>query len=483
MSDMKKASKLVLAAATTVLLLGACSDFLKGPGLSTNPNKPTSASGQQLWVGAQVAFMGQWENYPFMLFTMWAGGISGVNRQWQTYAQYNSGTDLNAADGAWNQTFGPGGLRDLRVVEDSATSQANLMWRGEARVVEALYMGTAADIWGDVPYTNAGFVGLNPQPTFDTQANVYTHVLALLDSAIVDLGNPMPADATQTDFFFNNDATKWIKTAHTLKARFYMHTARTSATVYSAAALTNIITETALGISDSLSDFKPSHTTIPGEQNLFYSFQFSRAQDVDPAKTHIDETKAEKEDTLLRNWYIPNGKNYYGSPAGVAGASIDSIGTFSVVQHPDAEWGIVTFAENQMLMAEAQYRQGNTAGALATLNAYRATLGNGILAVAPVPVGVNILGAVLREKMVHQFFNPEIWNDYLRTCYPNIPLPAAYNASIPYVPARLPVGYTEQTTNPNVPPQPDGNPGNANDFKNLTAIDGVTTCLGQVQRP
>jgi hypothetical protein len=482
MSDMTKASKLVLAAATSVLLLAACSDFLKGPGLDTNPNKPVTATGQQLWVGAQVAMMAQWENYPFMLFTMWAGGISGVNRQWQTYAQYNSGTDLNAADGAWNQTFGPGGLRDLRVVEDSAASQANLNWRGQARVVEALYMGTAADIWGDVPYTNAGFVAINPVPTFDTQAAVYAHVLALLDSAIVDLGNPKPADATNTDFIYGDTAVKWIKAAHTLKARFYMHTARTSATVYSATALANVMTETALGISDSIGDFKPSHTTIPGEQNLFYSFQSSRAQDVDPAKTHIDEIKAAGEAVLLVNWYVANGSQFNGSPAGVAGDQGDSIATFSVATHSDAEWGFITFAENQMLRAEAQYRQGSGGPALTTLNNYRATLDHGNLPSVGALVGVPLLTAILREKFIHQFFNPEIWNDYLRTCYPNIPLPLAYNASIPYVPARLPVGYTEQSTNPNVPAQPDGNPGNANDFKNLFAIDG-SACVGQQNRP
>jgi hypothetical protein len=53
----------------------------------------------------------------------------------------------------------------------------------------------------------------------------------------------------------------------------------------------------------------------------------------------------------------------------------------------------------------------------------------------------------------------------------------------PYVPGRLPVGATEQQVNPNLPPQPSGNPGNGNFPKNLTNLAGDSACFGQVNRP
>jgi len=480
---MHKTIKLALTAATPVLLLAGCSDFLKGPGLNTNPNLPTSATTDQLWVGVEVAVMAQYENYPLMLFMTWAQGIAGVNRQWQTYASYNGGTDQGAAEGAWDQTYGPGGLRDLKTIEASTTASGALRWRGMARVLEALYMGTAADIWGDVPYTDA----LSATPTFDSQSAVYAHVLALLDSAIVDMG-----DANTTvpaaEFFYNSDMPSWIALAHTLKARFIMHTAQTSAGVYSAAALGNVITETGLGISSAAGDFKPSHTASPGEQNLFYSFQFSRAGDIAPAGTHISLAKAAGETALLTQWYTPSAgtTGIYGAQAGLPveypdGYAPDSISIFEVTNDPAASYPIVSFAENEMLLAEAQARTVSLAAANATLNTYRGSVGAANLPVAGT-LGAE-LADILREKFVHSFFNMEPWNDYLRTCYPNIPQPAGVNATAAYVPGRLPVATNEQATNPNVPPQNNGsNPLNANNFKLATSVDG-SACIGQANLP
>ena len=137
-----------------------------------------------------------------------------------------------------------------------------------------------------------------------------------------------------------------------------------------------------------------------------------------------------------------------------------------------------------MLIAEAQYRGasgGTPAIALATLQAFRASIG--AAAITPAPAGVYILEDILREKFIRNFFNMEVWNDYNRTCYPNTPQPQSIpDSTTSYVPGRLPVGYSEQVTNPNLPTQPSGNPMNANNFKHATAIDG-SVCHGQAHMP
>ena len=481
---MHKTLKLALAAATPVLLLAGCSDFLKGPGLSNNPNQPTQATPDQLWVAAQVSAMATWENYPMMLFTTWAQQISGVARQWSTYARYGaSATQSSSTNALWNNLYGPGGYRDLQAIVESTTVSGNLRFRGMARVLEALEFGTNADVYGSIPFDSA----LRPAPQFDSQLQVYAHVLSLLDSAISDLGGAGIGTGSK-DFFFNNDQTKWIAVAHTLKARFLMHTAPTSATMYNMSILASVATEAALGIADSLGSLRPNHTTTPGEQNLFYSFISSRAGDVDPGRQHIDEVKLAGEDTLLYNWYIPNKyKNFYGSDEGAPGSVIDghpfdSIAVFLVGTKPATSWPIVDYAENQMLIAEVQYRQGNIAGARTTVNNYR--ISQGQFAMSPAPaLDFHTLQAVMREKYVRLFFNMEVWNDYLRTCYPNFPLPFKANSSQPYAPAREPVAQSEQNSNSaNVPAQPQQNPPNPNNFKHLLAIDG-TACHAQVNQP
>ncbi len=482
---MKKQLKLALAAATSVLLLAGCTDFLKGPGLSTNPNVPTTASADQLWVGSQVAVMAQWENYPFMLFFLWAQQISGVNRQWQNYARFQAGTDQNAADGAFNQTYGPGGLVDLRQVDTMATHAGNMKMRGESEVLEALYIGTAADIFGSVPYSTA----LTPVPTYDTQADVYDEVQTTLNNAINDL-NSAPSSTNAgpvADFFFGNDYTKWIAAANTLKARFFMHTARTGATTYSATILDSVIKYTQIGISSSAGDLSTTHTGTPGEQNLFYSFLFSRAGDVEPAAMHINLSKQAGEAAMLTQYYLPNSiDSIVGS-----GPDASSPGVSAFATQPTTPVPIVTYVENQMLLAEANLINGTSVGGtpLAILNAYRATVGAAALGSSGAVLHQNII----REKYIHIFFNIEVWDDYLRTCYPNVPMTAQMQSpggsAGPYVPARLPIGITEQSANPNVPATiPGGQPMNGNDAanptnpKNLVDLVGAA-CAGQVNRP
>ena len=482
---MKKQLKLALAAATSVLLLAGCSDFLKGPGLSTNPNVPTTATADQLFVGSQVAVMAQWENYPFMLFFLWAQQISGVNRQWQNYADFAAGTDEGAGDGAFNQTYGPGGLLDLRKMDTLVTASGNLKMRGEAEVLEALYIGTAADMFGSIPYSTA----LTPVPTYDSQAQVYDEVQTKLNEAIIDLNTAATVTnaGPVTDFFYGNDYTKWIAAANTLKARFFMHTARTGTTTYSAAILDSVIKYTQIGISSSAGDLSTTHTGTPGEQNLFFSFLFSRAGDVQPSAMHINLAKQAGEAPLLDQYYLPNAiDSIFGSAPDASTAGVASFATQATTPVP-----IVTYVENQMLLAEANLINGTSVGGapLAILNAYRATVGGAALASSGAVLHQNII----REKYIHIFFNVEVWDDYLRTCYPNVGMTGAMQSpggSVgPYVPARLPIGITEQSANPNVPTTiPGGQPMNGNNAafptnpKNLVDLVGAV-CAGQVNRP
>ncbi|HSU95168.1 MAG TPA: hypothetical protein VLI43_15780, partial [Gemmatimonadaceae bacterium] len=91
-----------------------------------------------------------------------------------------------------------------------------------------------------------------------------------------------------------------------------------------------------------------------------------------------------------------------------------------------------------------------------------------------------LLVGILEEKFVRLFLNPEVYFDYLRTCVPNLSLPANHTGGFQYVPARLPYSYTEQTTNTaNTPADPNAN---AVWPKHATGPAGLT-CAGQVNRP
>src|SRR4029450_8245211 len=220
--------------------------------------------------------------------------------------------------------------------------------------------------------------------------------------------------------------------------------------------------------------FTTYHSGTTGEANHWYQFRVQRGTDISAGKYLVDLMK-QRSDPRLTAYFEPGasaggqiigappGQEFNGSQAWLSAAR----------GAPDFRQPVLTFAENQLIRAEAQFRTGAEPAALATLNAYRASVG---LAEKSGLAGAALLTAIMEEKYVALFQNTEVWNDYRRTCYPNL-TPASGN----FIPARLGYGTGERRANPNIPspsPQPKRNqldPATAN------AIDG-TRCLGTGSR-
>ncbi len=112
---------------------------------------------------------------------------------------------------------------------------------------------------------------------------------------------------------------------------------------------------------------------------------------------------------------------------------------------------IISAAENFGLLAEAEARLGNDAGALVALNQAKAASAaqNGV-PVPPAAAGLSgaaLLTEIKAEEWIAKFQTIEVWNDYKRNCYPRL-APAGSNTDIP---GRLLYGSAERATNPNVP--------------------------------
>ncbi|HET7457596.1 MAG TPA: SusD/RagB family nutrient-binding outer membrane lipoprotein [Gemmatimonadaceae bacterium] len=466
-----RAFKVAACAALVVAGAAGCHDFLTGPKLSVDPNNPTAVTADQLFTGVQVATFAQLGGqFPYSVLPLYARQYTGVARQWTNYANFaGGGLTENDVDGAFKGIYGPGGLQDIRALERLSAKEGNRVLLGIAQVYEAMQIGTAADLWGDIPYSQA-VVDTIAKPALDKQADVYARVQAVLDTAIANLKSGEGLGPGNTDFVYDRDYSKWAKAAATLKARFYMHTSRVGDT---AAALDSAIKYAQQGISDTTGDFVVRYTGAQGEQNLFYGFLISRSGDIEPDSVLVTILKQRGDTKLLQKYFtLGSGcSTYVGS---VPGKSVDCVSNFNIT--PETPTTLISYAENQMILAEALYRRGQPALALATLNAFRVYMGY-----APVSAsGVGILIAILQEKYVHLFLQLETYFDYLRTCYPNFPLPAG--AKIDYVPARLRYGYSERIANStNIEA---ANPGNANaNFpKNATDPTGAV-CLGQVGRP
>jgi hypothetical protein len=142
------------------------------------------------------------------------------------------------------------------------------------------------------------------------------------------------------------------------------------------------------------------------------------------------------------------GKNTTGGYGGYDVATQKTVGEPSPISGsnrntPTFPQPIITYDENQLILAEADFKAGNVPVAAIELNNVRARYGKSAIAVPT-------LDNIMTEKYIALFQNVESWNDYKRTCLPA--LTPALGKSV--VPGRLPYGSTELQTNPNAKPDP-----------------------------
>ncbi len=418
-----------------------CSDFLTGTVLVNNPNNPSNATLQQSFMSVQAGVFGWQESTVPLTTCMWMQQCTGIGGRFvEQYAQYT------VTDASWSFDFSSvytgGGLIDIRRVESGARAANDRTWLGIGQVYEAFLMGSAAALWGDIPYREA--VGNVATPALDPQMQIYGDVQALLDSAIVNLNAAVGPGPQASDLVYAGDRVKWIQAANTLKARYFMHTAEVDgATAYTAA-----IAAAGAGISTAANDFRTFHGSGTGEGNIwnqFFSTTFG--SDVVAGKPLADIMVA-RSDPRLPQYFGLNQKGGYG------GQDINTPVNDSLVSRlagtrndPLFRQPLITYAENQLILAEAKHATADDPGALINLNNARAVVPLSALVGI---TGTALLDSIMTEKYVALFQNIESYSDYRRTCRPALaPYPTTEFGN--KVPGRLFYGLAEENANPNIP--------------------------------
>jgi starch-binding outer membrane protein, SusD/RagB family len=442
-----------------VALASSC-NWLSGPKLDSDPNRSVNATRDQLLVGVQLMQFTQQGSVDLQVdVSLWMQQLTAVSLFFQTTQLYQYGPGAFS----WSQTYAHGGLLDVRKIEASARDAHDSTYLGIAQVWEALIIGQAADMFGDIPYSEAAADIASPK--LDSQSVVYGALQRLLDSAITNLAsNEGVGPPASVDLVYGDDPAKWIQAAHSLKARLFMHTAERDPAAYGEALI-----EAEQGISSAAGDFLGWHSETPNEVNPWFSVSVDGESNVELAagKVIVDMMKS-RNDPRLRDYFTVAGNGQYlgASPGDDFDASVQS--QISATRGAKAfRQPILTWAETRLIEAEAQYRAGRENEARSALNVERASVG-----LSPVGAsGSGLLIEILQEKYIALFQSPEVWNDYKRTCYPNLtPVSQAQGGNIP--PRYL---YDERGVNPNIPADPIRN---WNDPVTALAPDG-SPCLGQ----
>ncbi len=447
---MRKIIALALGGAFALSAAG-CGDFLKGPGITENPNSPTVASLAQLFIAMQANQEMLMESQLARNTSIYTQQLIGSNNQQLAYATQYLMTEQDI-NNQWNGFYTGGGLIDLRKIEAQAHDLGDAQWEGIAKIWEAFSMGTAASIWGDIPYREAG--GDVATPHLDPQQQVYGDVQKGLDDAITLLKGTGPGPAGY-DLIFSGNVARWTAVAYTLKARFYLHLVErqgTSAYQSALAAAQNGIGEAPTSANNAMDgqgpgDFKAYHGSTINDGNLWGQFLTARADIV--AGNALVSLLVSRSDPRLARYFDPavvgppavyRGADQNNKPVGGATASTVNKAIHMAYTYRQP---YVTWTENQLILAEAKFMTGDAAGALVNLNNVRTSVGMAALA------GPITLQDIMLEKYIAQYQNIDVWADYKRTCIPSLTpggVPAANE-----IPARMPYGANERVSNPNFP--------------------------------
>lgn len=431
----RRYAKLALGVLLPAMLLAGCSDWLTSPKAATDPNNPSTAGRDQLLVGVQTGQTVIQTGDLARLLSMWVQSMSGTQRQYSVLDLYQFDEDAFSPD--WSLTYTGGGLIDVRSLQAQALEVGDSLYAGIGYVIEALAVGTAADVWGDIPYSQAVNDSIL-QPQLDPQQQVYETIQAKLDTAITFLqctGGTCIGPGS-VDLWYAGDAAKWTELAHTLKARYYMHVAEQDPSAYALA-----LAQTDSGISTPDNDLVSWQSQDPNEWNLWYQFMVIQRSGYTGAGAFMVNLLKSTNDPRLEQYYAPNSSGeIVGAPPG--GGAVEASDVSASRLAPDFRQPMVTFAENQLIRAEAALHEGEAATALDAYNAERESQG------VPTASGSVTLEDVMTEKYIALFQQIEPWNDYKRTCLPA--LDPAGNAQA--IPGRLlyPLS-TERNSNPNIP--------------------------------
>ena len=429
-------SLMIAAGVSLAASAAACTSFLTDPAASTDPNNPSHVTTSQLFTAVQASQFGEQEGAPAFnvcLFMQQCQGVGG--RFVQAQSNYNFSNILMNSDYA--AVYGAGGLIDIRTIEARSDAAGDMQFKGIAEVWEALVIGTAADIYGDIPYRDAA--GADAHPTFDPQLQVYDDIEALLDKAITDLAGAGPGPG-QNDFVYGGDVSKWTAAANTLKARYHLHMVE----VRGNSEYQKAIDAATNGIATHDGDFRTFHTTATFERNVWYQFYSSSGfgDDLSAGLTLVNIMNAQS-DPRRAKYFNTNSAGNYGGVGTNGSASPGGASQLKGTDYdPQFRQPVVTSDENSLILAEANFVLHGASAAQPFLNQERAS--NGLSSIPAT------LASIMTEKYIALFQNVEVWSDYKRTCLPALtPVPTAlFNNQIP---GRFFYGRSEENTNPNTP--------------------------------
>lgn len=430
--------------------LWGCESFLGGD-VNIDPNKVSEATADATLPPLLTNISSNYFNTAY--------NTSQVTQHTSNY--FSTGPDIQELfrlGNVWSGIY-LDGLNNAFDLRDQAIKEDAHHYAGIANIIIAMNLGLGTDNWGDMPFSEAIKGEENMQPAYDKQEDLYEVIQSTLSDAITLLqtagSTSSPAD---DDLIYRGNLDNWIKAAHALKARYYIHLTKRDKN---------------LAVDEALSELQDAFESNDDDFQLGYN-----DRTFNPFHANIVLTNNQGNYYLTQSSYLVNSLDgtIYGVPdprlplMADKGSSANYVGRRNGTQSSNSTtdftenvWYsgkttpllMVTYAETKFIEAEALFLQngGTPTSVGSTADAYQAYL-DGIeahmkklelpnneitdyLSDPLVAVGAaNLtLGHIMKEKWIALFLNPEAWvdmrrYDYSTDIYKDLTLPERHNPDL-----------------------------------------------------
>jgi hypothetical protein len=352
-----------------VLLLSSCDNFLD---INQNPNYPTDVSDELLLTSSIAAVTNvhcaDWGLIGSFWSQHWAQ--NNTSSQYKIYESYALSSNTNVIERSYRAMF-VDGLSDNEIFMKKVEADENWGAYLMGAVIKAYGFQYLVDMYGNVPYTEAFLGAEKLNPVIDKGESIYADIYDLLMKALSQDYSHFVGELYEiNDIIFEGHIDDWEAFAHSLRLRILLRQYDAN-TAFAADEIAKLLAEMEAGniyLLDkdvAVSNFEDADS----KSNPLYESdqrQLNTTNNIKACITFVSFLEANG-DSRLESLFVPIGNQYLGLVPGSYNVPSTEFEAHKIIASPVIEpempvfW--MTYAESELLIAEAYLRMGNVAKA------------------------------------------------------------------------------------------------------------------------
>ena len=307
---MKKLSFLLFS---IVVFTSSCKKFLD---VNVTPNNPTVVTPATILPSTTVAMAFLNSNDLGRAASLLVQHTAGTANQPAAYDVYILDGSF---DNQWNFEVYGQAISDLQILIDQ-NSVTNPAYSGIAKLQMAYIFSIATDMWGDVPYSQAGQGMKYPNPRFDKQEDIYmgnaalgiTSLFDLVKSGIADLSKSSFLKPGGDDLVYKGALNSWIRAGNTLLLKFALQISNRNPT-FAKTTIQSVIDGNNYINSNTLDLEVPFGSTVGNQNPIFVYNNLTRTSD-QMLSNRLLNLERSLNDTIRLSKYFTKTRTVQGNP-------------------------------------------------------------------------------------------------------------------------------------------------------------------------